>query len=78
MAPVGAAGFDRPLWASALSAVELLTSPDLGRVTRCSGEGCAWLFVDASKNRSRRWCDMSVCGNRAKARRYRAAASRNV
>ena len=35
-------------------------------------EGCSWLFLDMSKNRSRRWCDMKVCGNRAKARRFSA------
>jgi predicted RNA-binding Zn ribbon-like protein len=62
---------DRPLWASVLSAVDLVTSPDLARLRRCEGQGCAWLFLDTSRNASRRWCDMSVCGNRAKARRHR-------
>ncbi len=63
---------DRVLWAVVLSAAELLTSPDLDRVRECEGAGCAWLFLDTSKNRTRRWCDMSVCGNRAKARRHYA------
>ena len=63
---------DRVLWPVVLSAADLLTSSDLDRVRRCSGTGCAWLFIDASKNRARRWCDMSVCGNRAKARRHYA------
>ena len=65
----------RPLCAAVWSAAELLTSPELDRVRQCEGEGCAWLFIDTSKSRTRRWCDMSVCGNRAKARRYQAKLS---
>ena len=61
---------DRPLWPVARSAAELLVSGDVGRVKRCGGHDCDWLFVDQSKNRSRRWCDMRDCGNRAKARRH--------
>lgn len=60
------------LWPVARSAAELLTSDDLFRVRECAADDCGWLFLDASKNRSRRWCDMSVCGNRAKARRHYA------
>ncbi len=52
------------------SAAELLTSPDLTRVRECQSDTCAWLFLDTSRNRTRRWCDMTVCGNRAKARRH--------
>lgn len=53
------------------SAHELLTSAaDLERLRLCAAETCDWLFLDRSKNRSRRWCDMSVCGNRDKARRF--------
>lgn len=63
---------ERVLWPVAWSAAELLTSPDLDRVRLCAGTTCAWLFIDTSKNRTRRWCDMSVCGNRAKARRHYA------
>ncbi|MDE3154303.1 MAG: ABATE domain-containing protein [Acidobacteriota bacterium] len=54
------------------SAADLLTSADLPRVRECEVATCGWLFVDRSRNRSRRWCDMAVCGNRAKARRYQA------
>jgi predicted RNA-binding Zn ribbon-like protein len=54
------------------SAAELLTSPDLARVRECEADNCGWLFIDRSRNRSRRWCDMSVCGNRAKVRRHYA------
>jgi predicted RNA-binding Zn ribbon-like protein len=58
-----------PVWMVARSAAELLTSDSLGRVRECAGEKCDWLFLDASRNRSRRWCDMAECGNRAKAQR---------
>ena len=52
------------------SAAELLTSPDLPLVRECAGYDCGWLFMDTTKNRSRRWCDMATCGNRAKGRRH--------
>jgi predicted RNA-binding Zn ribbon-like protein len=58
------------LWPLAHAAAELLTSGELERVKACGGETCDWLFLDASKNRSRRWCDMRYCGNQAKARRH--------
>jgi predicted RNA-binding Zn ribbon-like protein len=61
---------DRMLWPVALSAIELLFSDRLVRVKQCAAETCGWLFLDTSRNRSRRWCDMSDCGNRAKARAY--------
>lgn len=52
------------------SAADLLVSPDLQRLKICADHSCGWLFFDMSRNRSRRWCDMRDCGNRAKARRY--------
>jgi len=52
------------------STVELLASDKLERVKKCSGRHCGWLFLDMSRNRSRRWCDMKDCGNRAKAQRH--------
>jgi predicted RNA-binding Zn ribbon-like protein len=55
----------------AQSAVKLLLDSDLGRIKRCGGQDCGWLFFDQTKNRRRRWCEMSVCGNRAKQRRLR-------
>ena len=61
---------DRMLWPIVRSAADLLTSEDLARVRECAREGCNWLFVDTSKNRSRRWCSMDLCGSRVKARRY--------
>jgi predicted RNA-binding Zn ribbon-like protein len=42
------------------------------RLKACASETCRWAFYDRSRNRSRNWCSMSVCGNRAKARSYRA------
>jgi predicted RNA-binding Zn ribbon-like protein len=61
---------DRPLWPVAVSAVNLLSSEDTARVKECGTDNCNWLFLDTSKNRSRRWCDMKECGNREKARRH--------
>jgi len=61
---------DRVLWPVVRSAADLLTSPDLSRVRRCAGANCDWLFMDMSRNQTRRWCNMQECGNRAKAKRY--------
>ncbi|WIO74740.1 CGNR zinc finger domain-containing protein [Porticoccaceae bacterium LTM1] len=54
----------------AYSAIRLITGPDIRRVRMCGANDCTWMFVDSSKNRSRRWCQMEVCGNRAKAKRH--------
>ena len=68
----GVEALDRPLWPVAYSAADLLTHPELlSRVGECADDrGCGYLFLDMTKNRSRRWCDMNDCGNRAKARRH--------
>jgi predicted RNA-binding Zn ribbon-like protein len=58
------------LWPVLWSAAEVLTGPDRRRVRECSGTRCDWLFLDTSKNHSRRWCRMETCGNAAKARRH--------
>jgi len=58
------------LWRLAASASELLTSEDVDRVKRCASDGCGWLFLNTSRNRSRKWCSMESCGNRMKARRH--------
>jgi predicted RNA-binding Zn ribbon-like protein len=61
---------DQVLWPICRSALELLTSKDVHRVKDCGRHGgCGWLFVDASKNGSRRWCSMQVCGRQEKVRR---------
>jgi predicted RNA-binding Zn ribbon-like protein len=62
----------QPVWTVLWSAADLLTAADLALVGECAGEGCSWLFLDTSRNRSRRWCSMEDCGNRAKARRHYA------
>lgn len=61
---------DRILWLLVDDAADLLSSELLDRVKECGGPDCSWLFVDESRNRSRRWCEMRECGNRAKQRRY--------
>lgn len=58
------------LWPVVLSTTELLTSPDITRVRQCAREGCQWMFLDTSKNGSRRWCSMAVCGSRMKSQRF--------
>jgi predicted RNA-binding Zn ribbon-like protein len=60
------------VWLLALSAGELLMSQALQRVRACDADSCRWLFLDTSRNHTRRWCDMKVCGNRMKARRFQA------
>jgi predicted RNA-binding Zn ribbon-like protein len=63
----------RPLWPIARAAAALLTAEAPAPVRECGGTDCTWLFLDLSRGRSRRWCSMASCGNRAKARRhYRA------
>ena len=61
---------DWMLWPVAHDAAGLLTSEELDRVGQCTDDRCGWLFLDTSRNRSRRWCSMEDCGNRAKARRH--------
>jgi predicted RNA-binding Zn ribbon-like protein len=58
-------------WRIAQQAVALLESDRVDRIKRCPGSGdCGWLFLDGSKNASRRWCSMEGCGNRSKVRRF--------
>ena len=69
---VRAAPVEAALGPIALSAVRLFTEGDLHRIRECGGHACGWLFYDRSKNNRRRWCEMEVCGNRAKQRRLAA------
>jgi predicted RNA-binding Zn ribbon-like protein len=65
-------------WKVARDAVGLLASGPLDRVKRCPGnEDCGWVFLDTSKNSSRRWCSMAGCGNRTKARRHARRSDSN-
>jgi predicted RNA-binding Zn ribbon-like protein len=68
----GQNALDRMIWPVVRSAVDLLTSEALDRVGECAAvdRGCGWLFLDQSKNHSRRWCDMAYCGNRIKVLRF--------
>ncbi len=68
--PANAQELDRMLWPTVRSAAELLTSADVKYLRTCAASNCGWIFLDTSRNRSRRWCDMRVCGNRAKVRRH--------
>jgi predicted RNA-binding Zn ribbon-like protein len=52
------------------SAADLLVSDELQKLKSCSDPMCGWLFLDISRNQSRRWCNMKDCGNRAKAKRF--------
>jgi predicted RNA-binding Zn ribbon-like protein len=66
---------ERVLWPIAQAGSELLTSDgDRGMVRECASDTCEWLFLDRTRNHSRRWCDMADCGNRAKQQRLRARA----
>ncbi len=73
--PPSVGALDLPLWPALYSAADLLVSPELPRVRQCEGPGCSWLFLDTSRNRSRRWCSMEDCGKLAKARRHYARRS---
>jgi predicted RNA-binding Zn ribbon-like protein len=53
-----------------------LTSAKLGRVKVCGGEGCGWMFLDESRNASRKWCESRDCGNRERVRQYLARKKR--
>ncbi len=60
---------DQIVWPIVGSAAELLTG-EVPLLRECAGDPCSWLFVDRSRTRRRRWCDMKICGNRAKAKRH--------
>ena len=62
----------------AVSALQLLSHGDLSRLKQCCGAACGWLFLDTSKNKSRRWCEMEVCGNRAKQKRHQDRRGRGA
>jgi len=62
---------ERPLWQVLASAVDLLQHGEPARLKQCPApDGCGWLFHDGSKNQTRRWCSMRMCGNGAKVRRF--------
>jgi len=61
---------DLPRWQVAVSAAAVLSADDPTRIKQCPGERCGWVFLDASRNRSRRWCEPNECGNRERVRAY--------
>ncbi|MFE2956337.1 CGNR zinc finger domain-containing protein [Nocardia tengchongensis] len=63
---------DSALTAVARSAIELLAGPDRALLKECGRDACTRLYLDTSRGGSRRWCDMAVCGNRAKGKAFRA------
>lgn len=65
------------LWPVVRSAAELLVSDERGLIRECNSDCCSWLFLDRSRTKKRRWCDMSTCGNRAKAKRHYWRARRS-
>lgn len=67
-----ATGWDRVIAQVAASFADLLAAGDLRRIKLCQNPNCLWVFYDQSKNRARRWCDDSACGNLDKVRRFRA------
>ncbi|MBZ5573195.1 MAG: CGNR zinc finger domain-containing protein [Acidobacteriia bacterium] len=60
-----------------LSAAQIITGGDFARVRECASPTCTFLFLDTSKNHSRRWCDMRMCGNRAKVNQFRERQRRS-
>jgi len=69
---------DGPLRQLVHAAVALITSSDIYNVRECGEKTCRWLFLDRSRNHSRRWCDMQLCGNRSKAKRFYARTRNDV
>jgi predicted RNA-binding Zn ribbon-like protein len=60
-----------PLWPLVHEAAGLLLGDERTRLRECAADDCGWIFIDTSRNRSRRWCSMSSCGNRAKVQQFR-------
>lgn len=72
----GAGDFLRPVHPVAAVALELLNAPELARLKQCGNHPCGWLFIDHSRNGSRRWCSSQDCGNLTRVRRFRQRARR--
>ena len=64
-------GLDGVLGAMLAVVARAVADGSWSRLKACRSQTCRWAFYDAARNRSRAWCDMAVCGNRAKARTYR-------
>jgi predicted RNA-binding Zn ribbon-like protein len=69
----------RVIWPVARAAIDVLTNEHERALLReCADDTCAWLFVDRTKNHSRRWCDMNGCGTRNKVREFRQRQKRTA
>jgi predicted RNA-binding Zn ribbon-like protein len=71
-----AVGAEKIFYAIVKSAAELVATGRWRAVRECASDTCTWMFLDTSKNRSRRWCEMARCGNRDKVQRFRARSRR--
>jgi predicted RNA-binding Zn ribbon-like protein len=63
---------DTAIAAIARSVVEMLGGSERGLIKECGRTECTRLYIDTSRGMSRRWCDMTICGNRAKSAAFRA------
>ena len=70
-----AEGFDGVLARLLVPVTHAAMDGSWARVKACVADDCQWAFWDSSRNRSGRWCDMAVCGNREKVRTYRSRQS---
>ncbi len=68
----GARGVQGALGGVLAAAAEAMADGSWQRLKACRADDCRWAFVDQARNHSRQWCDMRVCGNRQKARVFRA------
>jgi predicted RNA-binding Zn ribbon-like protein len=68
---------DSVIWPVVWSAAALIVSDEAARIRICGGPDCGWMYVDRSRNRLRRWCQMETCGTRAKSRRRYARVHRS-
>jgi predicted RNA-binding Zn ribbon-like protein len=68
----GRADLLAPLYPITLAATDLLASPRIERLRQCGNPPCGWLFLDQSKNGSRRWCSSAECGNATRVRKFRS------
>ena len=67
-----ATGADAFLATMVATTLRAMADGSWSRVKACQNDTCRWLFIDQSRNRSRQWCDMAICGSRMKSRAYRA------
>ncbi len=72
-----ASGVEGALGRIVASVFAAMNEEDWTRLKLCDSSSCRWAFYDQSRNHSRRWCRMASCGNRQKAKRFRARAKQS-